>query len=179
MLNFAAMETALVALVRDITGIVQANVIIADQNIPAPISGLYVTVKLGDVAHVSRDQFGPTSTLGERTLHGHREMPISIHAYRKGGREALESIADSLEWDSVAQTLMDANMIIYSIGAIRNLTAPVDNTMRDHYFLELFCRSASETIETIPTGGYIEKAEVTETIEQPPMADFEQTVIIG
>lgn len=179
MLDFTAMETALVTWVRDITGIAQTNVIVADQNIPVPVAGLYVTVKLGDVDHISRDQFGPTSTLGQRRLYGHREYPVSVHAYRKGGREALESLADSLEWYSVTQTLTDANLIIYSIGNIRNLTAAVDNTMRDHYFLELFCRSASEVIETLPTGGYIETTEVTETIEQPPMADFEQTVIIG
>ena len=179
MLNFTAMETALVTWVRAITNIPQSNVIVADQNAPVPVAGLYVTIKLGDIGHISRDQAGPTTTLGERVLHGHREMPVSIHAYRKGGREALESLADSLEWESVNDILIASNLVIYSVGSIRNLTDAVDNTMRDHYFLELFCRSASETVETLPAGGYIQTAEVTETIEQPPASDFVQTVIIG
>lgn len=174
MLDLTAIENALVAWVKTVTG--TSQVILADQNAPAPPEGLYLAVKLGAVDRIGRDQAGPTNGSGIRTLLGNREFPCTLHAYRQGGRAALDALANSLDTEGTRDTLREAGIAVWDIGPVTQVPQTLESTLREHGVLEIFLRVGVSRTEDV---GFIAQVELTGTTEHPPAPDTVETVTIG
>lgn len=176
MLDQAAITTAIVNWIMDRTGMDQAHVMLADQNAPQPAAGKFITVKLGTVDRVGRDQHGPTNDQGIRTRIGNREIILTIHGFRDGSREVMDNIADGLDDEPTRDKLRGAGIAIWNIGNVLNMTLPVEKTMRQHYVLEVDIRVGSERTENV---GYIAQVELEATTDQETGADIVEEITIG
>lgn len=176
MLDQTAMENVMMAWIRDRLTMDKNHVIPADENAPQPKQGKFITVKLASVDRVGRDQAGPTDDDGNRIRIGNREIVATIQGYRDGSREALDSLADSLEEQPIRDALRGAGLVIWDIGNVMNMTLPIEDTMRQHYVLEVFLRSHSQRTEAV---GFIAQVELEETTESANSADIVEEVTIG
>jgi hypothetical protein len=176
MLNHEAIENALVAWMIAATGIPSGRVVLADQNAPAPTSGLYATIRIGPITKVGTDQPGPVNESGIRTLYGIREFSVSINAFRDGARRAMEAAASSLDKEAHIQQLRAAGLTIRTATPVLNLTAPVEKTMREQRQMDVVFWAASEETEQV---GVIQQVELEATTQQPPAPDDVETITIG
>lgn len=176
MIDKAALEDSLFAWCLAYSGLAEKQIMIADQNAPAPKTGTYLTLKLGTLARKGYDQAGRAiADDGTRRILGNREWGLTLQAYRDGSDTALQRLAESIEDEAARATLTAAGIVVYDVGDILNTTVTVDRVRREQHTLEVFLRVASDRREQV---GYIEHVEIEGTTQSPPALDHVESITV-
>lgn len=176
--NRTALENALVAWARTVTGLAQTHVYLAKLNIPVPASGRYLTLEVGTVTGIGPDIPRDIDADGDRALVGTREFVVSFHAHRGEAQAALDLLRDSLKSETGRAILRAAGIVVVvsDIEGVLNLTGLKDQTYVAHFQMDSRFRVASEGTENV---GRIQAVEIEATTKQPPAADYVESVTVG
>lgn len=128
MLDLSAVETLLVGLFNDLTGLL---FIVADQDAPRP-SGTYGTIKISGIDRTGWDSVtfeneqAPALDLVE-SIKGLRSLAISTNIFRDGAMQSMLELNSLIHGSAAQQTMRVSGLGLGERSTTRNLAELLDN----------------------------------------------------
>ncbi len=182
--DWRAIENALSSWVRTASGLDTAHVYFGDQNGPQPATGVFITIRLGDIVPLgaydsidfSNQNLGaPNGTEIELRTFAPRSFTVSLQCFSAvtvtpgavpaTGKDILGKVQNALGLESVRYALNAAGLVPYDIGTVQNVSALLETAFEGRANLDVLFYTTDDISEfvgyinqltpsTAPTGTY-------------------------
>lgn len=148
---------------------------IADQNAPQP-KGLFCEIRVQNASSVGWDERRGPDGNGVATIVGNREIMVYLQTIRAGAFDALITLKDSLNKESVAGALARECLIFVEAESVVNLTDVEQTTMVERAALDIRFRTVAETSDNV---GLIERVEIEGTVKSGSGTEIVTQINVG
>lgn len=134
-------------------------VIWADENGARPDEN-YITLKVMTFSKIGQKDELPTDNSGDRKVKYDEDFTVNIEGYGIGVQDNIQELKDSLQLESVLQSLVQAGIAVRADSDITDISVLLDETIEKRYLYEIMMGFSHEIQENV---GVIESVEWTPT----------------
>ncbi len=147
------------------SSIIAVSVIFADDNGPRP-SLPYITINVTTTVKVGQaNKEFPIPDTGIQKIRYNEDVSLSLNGYGVGANDQLQLLKDSLQKESVRDTLrVDGLVIRDDSTGITDISTLIDETIEKRWLFEIFMGFGQEITEDT---SYIEDVDMTENYIPP------------
>ncbi len=133
----------------------------ADQDAPAP-GATYITLRVMTNTSVGEDYVGAPDSEGVLEVIGNREYMLYLQAFGPGALDALDTLRNSLQLESVGDAFITAGIAFIDAQRVENLSQLIGQNMNERGALDVRFRANSSVTDTV---GLIEDADIEGLID--------------